>query len=135
MIPYSKKFKKFKRRPSNLLPIFFSLLFVLLIGFLAISNWRLHEKRVGFNSQLEILNKKIQNLEKINPELKEKISAIGEENYLEKVAREAFNLKKPGEKVVVIKREEPISAQIEEEKKFFDFQNWLQSFKDWLWRD
>ena len=125
MISYSKKFEK---RPSKISAIFLSLILFLLIGFLAISNWKMQEKRVGFNSQLEILNKKIQNLEKINQGLKEKILAIGEENYLEKVARETFNLKKSGEKVVVIKREEPISTEIKEEKKFFDFQNWF----DWL---
>ncbi len=123
MISYSKKFKK---RPSKISAIFFSLILLIMIGFLVSSNWRLREKRLGFNSQLEILNKKIQNLEKINQGLKEKISALAEENYLEKVARETFNLKKSGEKVVVIKRGEPLPTEIKEEKKF-NFQNWFDT--------
>jgi len=128
MIPHSKKFRK---GPSKILPLFFALFLLLLIGFLAISNWELNQKRVKFNSQLEILSKKIQNLENINRNLKEKISAIPEENYLEKVAREIFNLKKPGEQVVVIKKEEtkPPPVKTEEQRESFNLRNWFDYIK------
>lgn len=123
MIAHSKKFRK---RPSKIFPLFLGLILFLLLGFLAVSNWNINKKRVEFNSRLEILVKKIQNLEEINRDLKGKISAISEESYLEKVAREKFNLRKPGEEVVVIKKEK--SNPAEEEKSFFNPKNWF----DWL---
>lgn len=127
MIAHSKKFRK---SSSKIFPLFFGLILFLLLGFLVVSNWNINKKRVEFNSRLEILSKKFQNLEEINRDLKGKISVISEESYLEKVAREKFNLRKPGEQVVVIKKEKATSS--EAERNSFIPQNWLEWLKNKL---
>lgn len=141
MIAHSKKFRKssskilsnFRKGPSKIFPLFFGLILFLLLGFLVVSNWNINKKRVEFNSRLEILSKKIQNLEEINRDLKGKISVISEESYLEKVAREKFNLRKPGERVVVIKKEKATSS--EAERNSFIPQNWLDWIKSKILRE
>jgi cell division protein FtsB len=131
MISHSRKFRK---RPSSIFPLFLGLTLLLLLGFLAVSNWKINKKRSELNSGLEIFSKKIKNLESINQSLAEKLSAIPEESYLEKVAREKFNLRKPGEQVVVIKKEKgnATSAEIEVQKNFFNPKNWLEWVKSKL---
>jgi len=134
MVSYSRKFRK---RPSKILPLFLGLTLLLLVGFLAVSNWKIYKKRNELNSGLEILSKKIKILESANQSLAEKLSAIPEEGYLEKVAREKFNLRKPGEQVVVIKKEKgkSTSTEIEAQKNFFNPQNWFNWLKSKILRE
>ncbi len=47
----------------------------------------------------------IANLENKNNNLKETMAQIGTREYLEKIAREQFNLRAPGEQVVVIAKD------------------------------
>ncbi|MBU4481285.1 septum formation initiator family protein, partial [Patescibacteria group bacterium] len=125
MIAYSKRFKKSRPR---FFALFFGIILLLMLGFLGLSNFKLNKKRAEFNSRLQILAPKIQELKKRNQELEEKISEIPTEDYLEQVAREKMNLKKPGEEVVVIKKEQESPTSTPAEKNNFGPQNWL----DWL---
>lgn len=128
MIAHSVRFRK---KPSLIFPTFFIIIVFLLIVFLAVSNWNLNKKRSHLNAKIDIMAQKNATLERINSDLKEKISEIPEENYLEKVAREQFNLKKPGEEVVVIKKERgsATSAESEPQKSFFEPKKWLEWVK------
>lgn len=68
------------------------------------------------------LEKEISFLEEKNDKLKDGIASIVDENYLEKEAREKFQLAKPGEKVVVVLPPENQTEQapLIEEKSFLE---------------
>jgi cell division protein FtsB len=95
--------KKRKRAKNNSFPLFFLAFIVLIIiGFLAVSNYRINQKRVELNAQEKYLYEQLMILEQRENELQ--IQALGSESeeYLEIEARERFNLRKPGEAVVTV---------------------------------
>lgn len=116
-----KKLRRAKKESYQ--NIFFSVflvfLFVAVIGLLFVSNWRLSQKRTELNSRIEVLKQEIGVLEKQNQELKTKISESQKESFLEKEAREKFNLKKPGEEVVVVVPEESKKENPKEKEKIW----------------
>jgi len=119
MIQKTKKIK----RGSSFKTVFFSVLILLLIfffiGFLIVSNWRINQRRGELISQIKILEKAIEELEKKNQELKAGISQFSDEGYLEKEAREKLGLKKPGEEVVVVLPPPEKEEETKEEKGFW----------------
>jgi len=95
--------KKRKRAKNNSFSLFFLVFIVLMIiGFLAVSNYRISQKRVELNAQEKYLYEQLMILEQRENELQ--IQALGSESeeYLEIEARERFNLRKPGEAVVTV---------------------------------
>lgn len=116
MIAKTKKLKKIARKKSsgktNFSRFFFALLAILAITFLAISNWRLGQKRLSLAERFKTLEKETKILEEKNKELEAQISYASRESFLEREARERFNLKKPGEEVVAV-----VPPEETEEKK------------------
>ena len=102
------KFKAIKKTASSssLQDMFFPFLMVGIITaivlFLVVSNYRINQKRMELGSRVDELRKEIQALEMRRQSLEVKVSQSDQESYLEKEARERFNLKKPGEEVVAI---------------------------------
>jgi len=119
------KFRK-KKKPSSWKNIFFSILFkilfLLVIGFLIVTNLKINQRRAQLTARTASLKEEIEILEQKNQELKENISQAGGEEYLEKVAREQLGLKAPGEEVVVItgEREEEKEEVKEEEGSWWE---------------
>lgn len=117
MISEKKKFKK----DSWQNVFFFVLLGVAIftvVGFLIISNWKIGQRRAELDFQVEILQQKIWTLKAKRQELQSQISQTEGQEYLEREARDTFNLKKPGEEVVAIL---PLEKEegVEEEKSFW----------------
>lgn len=112
--------------------LFFSILIgvllVVVVGSLIAANWRMGQKRADYESQLESLYLKLQTLEQKREQLQSQIYQSSEEEYLEREARETFNLKKPGEEVVAVLPAEEEGTG-EEEKGFF--QKILDKIKFW----
>jgi cell division protein FtsB len=86
---------------------------------LIVSNVKLGDKREEIKSQTQILKNEIQILTQEKEKLQAQASQTKLESYLEKEARERFNLKKPGEQVVAFVREKPEKEEQTEEKKGF----------------
>ncbi len=107
-------------------------LVLLAIGFLIFSNLKISQRRTELITRIEALKKEIQILEEKNQQLQAEISKAGTKNYLEKVAREQFGLKYPGEEVVVITKEKEEKPEIKEEKSFWNPQNWWEWIKSRL---
>lgn len=124
------KFKKTKKRKSYQ-SIFFStiltLFILIVIGYLVFSSIKINQRRVELTSRIETLKKEIIILEEKNQEMERKVSQSESEDYLEKVAKESFGLKKPGEEVVVITKNEEEEEEIIKEKSFW--QKILEKFK------
>jgi cell division protein FtsB len=95
--------KKRKRSKNNSFSLFFlALIFLMIIVFLAVSNYRISQKRAELKAQEKYLYEQLMILEQREDELQ--IQALGSESeeYLETEARERFNLRKPGEAVVTV---------------------------------
>ncbi|MDD5638760.1 MAG: cell division protein FtsL [Candidatus Pacebacteria bacterium] len=103
MITEFKKKEKRSRR-SKFLNIFLVFLSLIIISFLAITNIKISERRKILISKINELEKEIQFLEEKNKKLEADISNFETSYYLEKIAREQFNLKKPEEEVVIISK-------------------------------
>ena len=101
MLTKQKKFKK-SQSQTVFFSVFISLLVLVVIGFLIFTNWKISQRRSELNLRIESLKKEIQILEEKNAQLRAGISQSLTESYLEKEAREKFNLKKPGEEVLTI---------------------------------
>jgi len=124
---------KRRKKKKSFQEIFLSVLFVFftlaIIGLLAVSNFKIRERRKELLSQIETLEKEIQNVEKKNQELKAGISESQTEDYLEKEAREKLGLKKPGEEVVAIKKIQSEEKQKEQKEEKSLWQKILEFFK------
>ena len=99
------KFWKTKKRFKKLFvfpPFILGISVLLIIGFLALSNWKIIQKRVEFNNKIEEFKNEFQELEKRNQTLKAEISQIQTKESLEKMAREQLNYQKQGEITVSI---------------------------------
>jgi cell division protein FtsB len=124
---------KRRKKKKSIQGIFFSILVIFFVisitALLLVSNFKIRERRKELISQIEILKKEIQNLEKKNQEMKAGISESQTEDYLEKEAREKLGLKKPGEEVVAIKKiqSEKKPNEVKEEKSLW--QKFLEFFK------
>ena len=124
---------KRRKKKKSFQEIFLSVLFVFftlaIIGLLTVSNLKIRERRKELLSQIETLEKEIQNVEKKNQELKAGISESQTEDYLEKEAREKLGLKKPGEEVVAIKKIQSEEKQKEQKEEKSLWQKILEFFK------
>lgn len=105
-----------------------ALVFLFVISFLLITNWKMYKKRDGLAERVQELKAQVDTLKKKNESLKEESSAIGTEEHLEKVAREQLDMKKPGEEVVVVQEEEGEQKPEQEQKK-----SWWERIKS-LWQ-
>ncbi len=123
MIPNLRKNKKGrnKLKKSIFAFIFLSIIFLAIIGLLIISNVRINQKRGGMQSRIVSLKQEVQTLEDKKQRLTAQISQTEMESYLEKEARERFNLKKPGEEVIVFTKEKIGRKERQtNEKTFFE---------------
>ncbi len=83
--------------------------------------------------EIEDVKKDISNFENTNQELKEMIAYLESDQSLEEQARLNLNLKKPGEKVIVIESETPASTSEEINKTTTsesNFVKWWRYFFD-----
>lgn len=108
------KFQKIKRDDyyqSIFFAVFFGLLILIFVGFLITSNLKMYQKRSELQAKVDAFKKEVQALEEKNTSLQAQAVESTQADYLEKEARERFNLQKPGEEVAVIlppeKKEEP----------------------------
>ena len=128
----AKRRKKIKKGGINFKNFFGILLFVAILAFLIYSSINLFIKRMDLQKELDELNDQEEELLKERESLKFSLGEAYSEAYLEKVAREDLNLKKPGEKIFVIKKEgEAVQegGEVEAEKTFIDkIQSFLRSF-------
>ncbi len=124
------EFRKFKRKTrKELLPkllILGGLIFILV--FLVIGNLKISQKREELGTEMERLKRGVEKLSQEEGLLQSKISQSQTRDYLERVAREAFNLQKEGEQVVAF----PLSEESPEEKTEENKNLWqklLEKFK------
>lgn len=93
-----KKIKSKKER-TWLLPVLVPIVLVILVG-LIVGNVKLYQRRRKLSPEMQLLQGKIEELQKQKQDLEARILQAQQEEYLERVAREELNMKKEGEEVV-----------------------------------
>jgi len=129
MVAKRNKKRKKKSFKSILFYVFFGIACLLIASFLFVTNWNIHEKRNELTEKIKTLKGEVEVLEKRNKDLKESAVYVETEDYLEEVAREQLDMKKPGEEVVVIQKEEEKKKEEEKEKE-----SWWDRIRS-FWRD
>ena len=126
-----KRFRKSKGRDlSHTSQNIIILSLVIILFFLMRSDFQLLQKRMRTDEQVKILRAKADNLNQINSNLKNKLNASLNEEYIEKVLREKGIYKKPNEEAVVIvpgNQMTSSSASTLREKR-----NFWQGIKDYI---
>jgi len=127
MIAKNRKKKTTKERlrfasSASFVPLISVAIFFLIGMILLFSNWQMMNRHKELLSRTEVLEKEISSLEERNDGLKTGLASVSEESYLEKEAREKFQMAKTGEKVVTVLPPEGGTGSVsaEEPKNFFE---------------
>lgn len=124
--------KRKKRKGFNFRRFFYILTFGVVFLFLLYSSINLLIKRQAFQKEINALLAEQEALLKKRESLKFSLGETYSETYLEKIAREDLNLKKPGEIIYVIKKEgEPLQETENSEETAETFLDKLKSFFNW----
>jgi len=128
---------KQKQKKERIVRILFALggiLTVLIALLLVAADVNVYYKKRALNRQVADLENKIKEMERENEELEQGIAESDNEAYIEKIAREDLNLKKPGEKVVsFIMPQESEKQEAEHQKTFLqEWFAWLGGGWQWM---
>ncbi|MBU2545192.1 septum formation initiator family protein [Patescibacteria group bacterium] len=126
------KNKKYKSIKERIISVILILIVVFFIGFFVVINWKINKRRSVLSEQVLTLEQEVREMEEKNRDLKNKKEETESDEYIEKVAREQLDLKKPGEEVYVVQEEGSASAEAsaDEEK-----QTWWDKIKSIWMRD
>lgn len=106
----AKKHKKVKWgihiNKKKITIVFWALFGLWFIVFLFYSNIKMFQKRTELDKNLEVLDSTVESLTKEKDSLNFRLGETSSEAYLEKVAREDLGMQKPGEQVVIIKKDD-----------------------------
>ena len=120
MIAKKRKLEKGSTLQTVLYPVLIGAFFLLVVGFLVISNFKINQRRGELISQIDDLNKEVQILEQRNENLKAGITQTETDVYWEEKLREQ-GYKKPGEEqIVVLPSESDKATSTVEEKNIFE---------------
>lgn len=97
----NKKGTKFKKIFSN--QVFITLLGMIIIVLISIPLAKNISKQYKINNEIKLLQEEISNLKGKNTNLKNLISFLESDQFVDEEARKNLNFKKEGEEVVVIK--------------------------------
>jgi cell division protein FtsB len=130
MIAKVKKFKKrkFKLKEEIVFQVIFFGLTSAILVLLAVSNYRINQKRTELKVKIEDLKAEISKLEEEGQELETDISEVQKEVYWEEKVREQGFVKEGENPVVVLPPAEAETEQKTEEKSFTD--KLLESIKN-----
>ena len=85
--------------------------------FLISGNIKLSKRRAELLLQINQLKEKVAQIEEKKKEVEKNIVQKNNKEFLEEIARDQLNLKKPGEKVVVVQKEESEDKKEDEQRK------------------
>ena len=101
------KISRNKKKINNIFSTVFYICLImavlLVMVLLVIGNVRINQKRNELNSEIDSLKVQVQKLREQEELFKSQILGTDENEYLEQKARDIFDLKKEGEKAVIIK--------------------------------
>jgi len=100
------------------------------IFFLLYSNIKMFQKRTELDKNLETLDSTIESMTKEKDSLNFSLGETDSSDYLERVAREDLGMQKPGEQVVIIKKDSGIAENNNSNNGVLqiieEFVNWIK---------
>lgn len=127
--------EKLKRFSKKFLLQAAGILIIIIIAALIFVDVKIYFKRRDLINQVNFYKNQIEEIEKNNKALKQKIENSDDPDYLEKIAYEQLGQQKPGEKEVifVVPEKEPEAPLAS--KKFWEiksFTGWISSAWSWI---
>jgi len=99
-----------------------------LIFIFSVSNYRIARERSGNEEKIELLKAELDLLEARKMDLEESLKMADEKEYVERILREDFLMKKPGEeKVVILLDDEEVEAEDDEEVEKSGWQRLIEA--------
>ena len=91
-----------------------------------------YQQRLSVDQEIEDIKKEIEYYESKNQDLSQKLEFLASDQAVEEQAKLNLGLKNPGEQVVVIRQEDLINDEAEEEnmakEEFSNFKKWINYF-------
>lgn len=110
--------------------VFWSIFGFWFVFFLLYSNIKMFQKRTDLDKNLETLDSTVESLTKEKDSLNFSLGETNSSEYIEKVAREDLGMQKPGEQVVIIKKEISVAKSDVDNKALqiiSGLVNWIKS--------
>ncbi len=130
----AKKQKKVKWgihfNKRKILIVFWSIFGFWFVFFLFYSNIKMFQKRTDLDKNLVTLDSTVESLTKEKDSLNFSLGETNSSEYIEKVAREDLGMQKPGEQVVIIKKESSVVKSDSDNKALqiiSGLVNWIKS--------
>lgn len=101
---------------------------LVLLSLLSWSNWRLFQRRREVEAELNQLDRKIKALKQEKRTIQASINQE-DEQLIEEMARQQLNLKKPGEKVIVIEKPQSERERKQQQKEWW--RKWWAKIQFW----
>lgn len=96
--------------------IFFALILIFSV-YLATNLYKDLQQRKRVKQEIENLKSQINDIDKQNSDLKNLITYFETDEYVESFSREKLGLKKPGEKIIVLPKEENLEQKLNNNKE------------------
>lgn len=128
----AKKYKKvkwgihFNKRKISI--VFWSIFGFWFVFFLLYSNIKMLQKRTELDKNLKTLDSTVESLTKEKDSLNFSLGETSSSEYIEQVAREDLGMQKPGEQVVIIKKESSVIKSDDSNKAL----QIISEFVDWI---
>lgn len=103
-----------RRRKKDTSSVIGLILLITLVGLMFSFNYRLARRREGNKEQIESLKAELEMVRDRKTDLETSLDKVEDRDYIERVLREDFLMKKPGEEKVVILTEEEEEEDVEE---------------------
>jgi len=124
----TKKTKKVKTLINDWKRKLSILAFAFLIIVLLDANIKIFKEKNKSQKELEKIEKAIEAETKEKDRYNFELGKTDSSEYLEKIAREELGLQKPGEQVIIIKKQEELKEEKEESQNFFQKAfNWFKN--------
>lgn len=108
---------RMKKNNKNYSYLLNSVLIVVLVALFAIFNYRIIKERDGNEERIEKLKYQLSLLEERRSDLEESLIEAEDREYVERILREDFLMKKPGEEKVIILLDESEEVIVEKEEE------------------
>lgn len=117
-----------RRRKKDTSSLVGLILLITLVGLMVSFNYRLSKEREGNKEQIQNLKGELEMVRERKLDLETSLDKVEDKEYIERVLREDFLMKKPEEEKVVIlteKEEKELEEQDEEVGQFKKIKDWL----------
>jgi len=107
---------------------------IIIVILLLLVDFKMYQRKQEMSSQINALQKQIEDIKKSSQTLKDEIANSNSTDYLEKIAYEQLNQQKPGEKEIIFVAPQEKSKTTAIPESLWNIKSWLGWFSNaWVW--